>query len=51
MPFIIIFSGPSIASVNKVKMKPCFVMATLIGWTKTKGFAKNGKGAVLAHFP
>ena len=43
VPFIIVFSGPGIAPVNKFEMKPCSAMATLIGWTWTKGFARNGK--------
>ena len=43
--------GPRVAPINKVQMKPGFVMAALIGGTYTKGFPRDGKCNMFVHFP
>ena len=35
--------SPHVAPINKVQMKPGFVMAALIGGAQTKGFRWNGR--------
>ena len=43
--------GPCVAPINKVQMKPRFVMAALVGGTWTKGFPRDGKCTMFVHFP
>ena len=51
MPIIIAFFGPGIAPVDKIEMKPCFVMATLISRSQTECSSRDGECTMLVHFP
>ena len=51
MPIIGALPGPSVAPVDEVQMKPCFMMATLISRSQTKSFPRDGECTMLVHFP
>ena len=42
---------PSVAPVDEVQVEPRLVMATLVVWAWTEGFAWDGQGTMHAHFP
>ena len=51
VPIVVILIGPCVAPIYNIKMKPCFMMTTLIIWSQAECFPRDGEGAVLVHFP
>ena len=51
MPIIVALPGPSVAPVDEVQMKPCFMMATLIIRSQAECFSWDGECTMLVHFP
>ena len=49
--FVRILPGPRVAPINKVQMKPRFVMAALIIRSQAKCFPWDGECTMLIHFP
>ena len=50
MTFIIVFSGTGVAPVNKVEMKPCSMMATLIIRSQAKCVSRDENAPRLCTF-
>ena len=51
VPIIVALPGPSVAPVDGVQMKPCFMMATLIIRSQAECFSWDGECTMLVHFP
>ena len=51
VPVAIILIGPFVAPIYKIKMKPCFMMATLIIRSQAECFPRDGEGTMFVHFP
>ena len=50
VPIIIVLIGPVVAPIDKVQMKPCFMMATLISRSQAECFSKfDGNPVVLRN--
>ena len=43
--------GSFVAPIYKIKMKPCFMMTTLIIRSQVESFVRDGEGTMFVHFP
>ena len=46
-----VLPGPRVAPINKIQVKPRFVMAALIIWSQAMCFPWDGECTMLIHFP
>ena len=46
VPFVVSLIGPCVAPINKIHMKPRFVMAALIIRSHAKSFPRDGEGTM-----
>ena len=51
VPIMVVLLGPPVAPIDKVQMKPCFMMATLISRSQAECFSWDGECTMLMHFP
>ena len=51
MPIVVVVLGPSVVPIYEIQVKPCLVMAALIGWSQAECFSWDGECTMLMHFP
>ena len=51
MPITVVVLGPPVVPIYEIQVKPCLMMAALIGWSQAECFPWDGEYTMLMHFP